>query len=543
MNDKQKYHLNPSFTTALLVISIVLTGFLTYKEMLRYFFTSPDTFQFILSNKVQSFNDIFRILKEPLMPGALAFYRPVLRLSFSLDHFLSGLNPFGYHMTALLLHISVAISVFFLMISLKCSKITAWMSAIIFCTHPITVASVLEITRSHDVLSVLFVLLSIIYTIKHLSSAHYKRTNLFLSLFFYLLALGSKEIAVISPAVIFAYLMVIHLSNEKFLIKRLVKSLIKCIPYFVITFFFLILRARIISEVIRYPNLFGKSLSTFQTIKAQLKIIIDYFTDLIYPVKYLYFIPDFFLNTTLFLLVLFISIFFRKSIIRRINYKSWSTNFLIGSDEAKQLFFLFIFLLLPLAVYIVTVTFDHRYMYLPLIPFSAILSVIIVEGFKYLLKQINRPDFAGFDRRLFLINYKVISTLLATAVSFSLFAYSPILRSYREYEYNGNVAKVMFDKVTDILSNMPDDTVINLYNMPGRILYHGDIPPVRSIFCLDPGTLKIWLDLNYPNNKYSVTVHNTIVYEIHKRDLDSKIHLEIKTDDINGVIDVIFPTS
>lgn len=537
MNDKEKFYFSPHLITAFLVISITLTGFLTYHEMLYYFFTSPDTFHFIMANRVESFSDIIRIIKEPLAPGALAFYRPVLRLSYSLDNFLWGLDPFGYHLTQLILHISVSISVFFLMLGLKCSKFIAWLGAIIFITHPMTIFSIPEITRSHDVLSVFFILFSLIFMIKHLD--YHKKIYLFLSLLFYILALGSKEIAVITPAVILAYLMIIHFSDEKILIKRLVPSLIKCIPYFAVTILFLILRSHIISGVIRYHNAFGKSLSTLQMIKIQIKIAISYFTDLVYPISYLDILSVKGLLFTIVIFFLSLLVLHKK---REININD-PERFLISKGMIRMLLFLLFFLLLPLAIFVLSVTFAERYMYLPLIPFSALLSFITVKSIESLFKKMKERPSAETAMHFLSMSKLVAGALLSAGLTLSLFAYSPLIRGYSEYEYIGNLSKVMFEKVTDVLPKMQDDTIIKIYNLPGRVTYHGDIPPKKLILCLDPPTLKQWLDLNYPDNKYQVVIQNTELFHLYMSDLDSEIQIEITIDTLNNVINVIFPTS
>ena len=78
-------------TTSVLVLSIILLGFLTYQDMLGYFFTAQDSTTLIDTGRVHSFRDVLRILNEPLMNGTTLtklslFYRPVSTLSYSLDY-------------------------------------------------------------------------------------------------------------------------------------------------------------------------------------------------------------------------------------------------------------------------------------------------------------------------------------------------------------------------------------------------------------------------------------------------------------------------
>src|SRR4030095_9619717 len=109
--------------TALLACSIVSVGYVAYQDMLGYFFTPTDSPTLIDPGRVRSFRDVLRIFNEPLMNGTTLtnlslFYRPISTLSYSLDYSIWGLNPFGYHLTDLILHILVSLSVFLLLLRL-----------------------------------------------------------------------------------------------------------------------------------------------------------------------------------------------------------------------------------------------------------------------------------------------------------------------------------------------------------------------------------------------------------------------------------------
>ena len=88
------------------ILSVVVIGFLAHKPALGCFFTGTDTFTLIDTARVTSARDLIEILCNPLMAGSGfvsqgLFYRPVSTLSYSLDYFFWGLNPFGYHLTNL----------------------------------------------------------------------------------------------------------------------------------------------------------------------------------------------------------------------------------------------------------------------------------------------------------------------------------------------------------------------------------------------------------------------------------------------------------
>ena len=75
---------------------------------------------------------------HPLTKG---FYRPITTTSFALDYSLWGTNPFGYHLTNLLLHILNVILIYFLINRLG-GRGLAFLAALFFAAHPIHTESV-----------------------------------------------------------------------------------------------------------------------------------------------------------------------------------------------------------------------------------------------------------------------------------------------------------------------------------------------------------------------------------------------------------------
>ncbi len=106
-------------------------------------------------------------------------YLPMTLLSFSLDYVLWGLNPLGYHLTNLLIHIANAVILYCLALFLfdltrknmrikgrKPFMVCAGLSALLFSVHPLRVESVAWVTERRDVLSALFYLLSVLAYLK-----------------------------------------------------------------------------------------------------------------------------------------------------------------------------------------------------------------------------------------------------------------------------------------------------------------------------------------------------------------------------------------
>ena len=143
-------------------------------------------------------------------------YQPLSWLTYGADYLVWGLDPFGYHLTNVVLH-SVNAAVLCLvcleLFSLPGLPLTperetgrrlaACFAALIFALHPLRVESVSWATERRDVLSGLFYLLTVLWYLRPRRAggerASFRRRHL-LPLAAYVLALLSKGIVITLPA-------------------------------------------------------------------------------------------------------------------------------------------------------------------------------------------------------------------------------------------------------------------------------------------------------------------------------------------------------
>lgn len=135
----------------------------------------------------------------------MGLYMPVTWMTLGLDYLLWGMNPQGYHLTNLLLHVLAAFLLFTLLRKLFRSfgeggDLAAAAGALLFAIHPLRVESVAWVTERRDMVSTCFFLLSILAYFRSREGSYGRW--LAASLGCFLLALLSKSIVLTLPAVL-----------------------------------------------------------------------------------------------------------------------------------------------------------------------------------------------------------------------------------------------------------------------------------------------------------------------------------------------------
>ncbi|MFA5275676.1 MAG: hypothetical protein WC417_02145 [Candidatus Omnitrophota bacterium] len=93
-------------------------------------------------------------------------YRPLQILTYWLDYKIWGLNPFGFHLTNLILHLLNGILIYLLLLKLFSDVRLSAVAAALFIAHPLNLAVVSYISGRADSLSLLFMLLSLLFFLK-----------------------------------------------------------------------------------------------------------------------------------------------------------------------------------------------------------------------------------------------------------------------------------------------------------------------------------------------------------------------------------------
>ncbi|MDD9858152.1 MAG: tetratricopeptide repeat protein, partial [Gammaproteobacteria bacterium] len=122
-------------------------------------------------------------------------YWPILYTTFWLEHALWGLEPLGYHLVSLLLHLAVTLLLWRLLRRIEVPG--AWLAAAVFAVHPVHVESAVWVIGRKDLLASLFYLGCVLAYLRFVEHGRWGRYALALALF--ALSLLSKAIAVTLP--------------------------------------------------------------------------------------------------------------------------------------------------------------------------------------------------------------------------------------------------------------------------------------------------------------------------------------------------------
>jgi tetratricopeptide (TPR) repeat protein len=183
------------------------------------FFAALAAFAPCLGNDFVGWDDDLYLLKNTAFRGLgweqlhwmfttrrFGLYQPLTWLSFGLDYKLWGLEPWGYHLTNLLLHATAAVLFYFICLKLfekavpkaggDALALGAGAAALAFAVHPLRVESVVWAVERKDVLSGALLLASV---------WAYLEERVALSCGLFALSLGAKASGVFLPAALLAF--------------------------------------------------------------------------------------------------------------------------------------------------------------------------------------------------------------------------------------------------------------------------------------------------------------------------------------------------
>ena len=186
-----------TFLVALLFIALPV---ILYANTLGGDFIWDDEYLIEKNRYLESWHflpEIFQSSLHHFAPVQSNYYRPLQGMTYLFDRMLWGKGVWGHHLTNIVLHGMVGFLSYRLLIALGMGFPISFWTALFFLIHPLHTEAVGYISGRADSLYALFILLSILSFYRFLKGKSF--AFYLLSLGSFILALLSKEIAVVLP--------------------------------------------------------------------------------------------------------------------------------------------------------------------------------------------------------------------------------------------------------------------------------------------------------------------------------------------------------
>lgn len=188
------------------ILLIIVSGFIAYGNCFRGQLVWDDVHMIRDNVYIRSWSRAPKIFAHDMGRGAgtkYSFWRPFPIFTHLIDYQLWGLNVFMYHLVNLVIHLLVALSIYWFLTMLFADKYLSLFAGLLFVVCPVHTQVVMWIAARDNSLGLLFMLLSFIFYIKHLRV----RRGIFycIMLVSFVLALMSKESCLVLPLLLLAY--------------------------------------------------------------------------------------------------------------------------------------------------------------------------------------------------------------------------------------------------------------------------------------------------------------------------------------------------
>lgn len=263
------------------ILAICFLALLCFWNVLSGEFVLDDQYTIVGHELIKSFSTLPKLFTSNYWgdqyPNGL--YRPLTSLSFAFNYFLNGLNPFGYHLVNLLLHIINSLMLYFLVNCYSQTNKLALFSAIIFVIHPIHTEAVSNISGRAELLTANFALLS--WTAYLLSKENFR--YYWLSLVLYFFSLIAKESGITLIGVLILADLCKYWENWPLQIKNLLKLYS---GYFILAGIYLLIRLLVLDNLgVPETWLYWRNIDFTTRFYTMSLGFIEYFRLLILPIN------------------------------------------------------------------------------------------------------------------------------------------------------------------------------------------------------------------------------------------------------------------
>jgi lipoprotein NlpI len=271
------------------VLIILFVSFVVYFNALSGDFVFDDVKQVVNNPWIRDIRNIPTIFSTNVWGfhqqiRTSNYYRPLMHVIYMLNYHLFGLKPWGFHLVNILFHCGVSVLVFLLARrflteqNVRNSPVylsPAFISAMLFASHPIHTEAVTWIAGLPDLALAFFYLLSFYFYMVFRGG---RKRGYLLSVLSFSAATLFKEPALTLPVILIAY---------DFLFKKFDKNILSdikvYIPYAVVSAVYLFMRYHALGGFA--PRESSIRLSTYQSVINVFPLFREYLTSLLWPVN------------------------------------------------------------------------------------------------------------------------------------------------------------------------------------------------------------------------------------------------------------------
>ena len=256
---------------------IVLVGLAAYAVILPTQFKTMDDLISIINNpRVHSWDQIDDIFTTSFFHGN-SYYRPMVLVTFLVEHQLFGLKAFFYNLTNVLLHVTNAFLAFLILCRIMRERHLAFFCALFYVIHPVHWEAVANIPGRSIILCSTFFLAGFYY-FQRMLAAERGVVWLIVSLMCYLGALLSKESAIVLPGLLAAYIWIFKRQDKAM-------SIINLWPYAMTAMLYLMVRRGLGINAMNFwesPSELGLGVLTFA------RTALTYVSQSVLPIEFYY---------------------------------------------------------------------------------------------------------------------------------------------------------------------------------------------------------------------------------------------------------------
>jgi protein O-mannosyl-transferase len=274
------------FSTARLVLVLVLSALAPYANTLLNGFVYDDNTQVMNNPYIQNFHHLREIFTTTVWSyigtqGVTNYYRPMMTAGYLVCYRMFGPLAYGFHLANVLLHAAVVCALFFVAQSLLERRDAAFASAVIFALHPIHSESVAWIAAVTDLELTFFYLLTFYFFLALSGSTGERPTQARLGLVgSYALALLSKEQALTLPVLATVYE---HCYRHDRGATSFTQKLSRYGVLWLLALAYVLLRVRMLGSFA--PVIQMRSLSAYQALLSAVSLAGEYLWKMVWPAQ------------------------------------------------------------------------------------------------------------------------------------------------------------------------------------------------------------------------------------------------------------------